>query len=87
MSFWMQTGMLVALLLNEIVIIWDNMRYRPQLFLLGFSLLLAILDVALLYVTLYAHTVYFPSWLSILTIIITSLNTVRVLNVSTNRRS
>ena len=85
MSFWMQTGMLVALLLNEIVIIWDNMRYRPQLFLLGFSLLLAILDVALLYVTLYAHTVYFPSWLSVLTIIITSLNTVRVLNVSANR--
>ena len=87
MSFWMQTGMLVALLLNEIVIIWDNMRYRPQLFLLGFSLLLAILDVALLYVTLYAHTVYFSSWLSVLTIIITSLNTVRVLNVSANRRS
>ena len=87
MSFWMQTGMLVALLLNEIVIIWDNMRYRPQLFLLGFSLLLAILDVALLYVTLYAYTVYFPSWLSVLTIIITSLNTVRVLNVSANRRS
>lgn len=83
MGFWMQTGMLVALLLNEVLIVINNRVWHMTMPCSGaqqaLTVFLLVIDAVLLYLTLMSHVTYFPTWLSVIALVLFSWNSIALL--------